>query len=118
MTKILVIDDDAQMRRLVVRILKGAGHEVLEAENGQEGLSLFRIHRPALVITDILMPYKDGLEVIRELRGNAQRVAIIAISGDGPLFLDIAKKWGADVALAKPFSPLELVEAVDKLLAL
>jgi CheY-like chemotaxis protein len=120
MAKILVLDDDPEIRRLIVEVLSGAGHEIHEAKDGQEGLSLFRIHGPTLVITDILMPGKDGFEVIRKLRGDASRVAIIAISGAGTTdsmnFLDIAKKLGADVAIAKPFRIPDLEAVVDKLL--
>ncbi len=118
MTKILVVDDDPQIRRRIVRILTAAGHEMIEAKDGWEGLRLFRVHQPTLVITDILMPEKDGLETIRDLRSDASRVAIIAMTGNGHnmMFLDIAKKMGADVVIAKPFRAPDLVEAVNKLL--
>ena len=116
MTKIIVIDDDLHMRRMIVRILTDVGHEVMGAENGRDGLNLFHSHRPNLVITDILMPERDGLETIGEMRRTATGVAIIAISGGDPIYLDIAKKWGADVTLAKPFRTRDLVETVSKLL--
>ena len=67
MGKILIIDDDAGMRRMIGRILEGAGYDVLIAEDGEVGLKLFDEHAPDLVITDLLMPGKDGLETIRQL---------------------------------------------------
>ena len=116
MAKILVIDDDPHIRGLIVAILMQGGHEALEAKDGQEGISLFRANAPVLVITDILMPEKDGIETIRELRGDAFTGPIIAISGGGR-FLGIVKKFGADLVLAKPFSPQDLIDAVGKLLS-
>ena len=120
MTKILVIDDDPEMRHMIGQILTAAGHEVLEAKDGKEGMRLFHLHQPALVITDILMPEKDGLETILEMRSTASTVAIIAISDGGAsstmMFLDMAKKLGADVTIAKPFGERELVDAVSRLL--
>jgi len=93
---------------------------VLEAKDGREGMSPFHVHQPALVITDILMPEKDGLETILEMRGTASTVAIIAISDGGAtstmMFLDLARKLGADVAIAKPFRERDLVESVSRLL--
>jgi CheY-like chemotaxis protein len=96
--------------------LADAGHELLEAEDGQQGLSQFRIHRPTLVITDILMPRKGGFETIRELRGTPSDVAILAMSGGGKMYLDLAKQLGADATIAKPFGAPDLVEAVNGLL--
>jgi DNA-binding response OmpR family regulator len=121
MTKILVVDDDPEIRRMIVQIFTAAGHEVLEAKDGNEGLSQFHVHQPALVITDILMPEKDGLETILELRRSGSGVAIIAMSDGGTtstmIFLDMAKNLGADAAIAKPFRASDLVETVAKLLA-
>ena len=67
MAKILIIDDDASMRRTVGRILTRAGHEVAEAPDGVEGFKLFRTNRPDIVVTDIFMPNKEGIETIIEL---------------------------------------------------
>jgi twitching motility two-component system response regulator PilH len=115
LTEILVIDDNLKARWIIVEILKDAGYTTREAIDGQEGLKLLQTHRPAVVITDIFMPEMDGLEIIRELRRDPCRVAIIAISGGGPNYLDAAKKFGADVILAKPFSPPELIAAIETL---
>ena len=119
MTTILVIEDEAAFRRMVVRVLADAGHEVTEARDGREGLKLFRAHHPALIITDILMPEREGIETIRALRREAASVAIIAISGGGAppylRYLDFASKFGADATLAKPFYPAELIETVNRI---
>jgi len=121
MAKILVIDDDARQRRLIVYILTKAGHQVFEADDGREGLQLFHQQRPALVITDILMPNKEGIETIAELRGEAPEVAIIAMSGGGAIgdmsYLDVARTLGANDVITKPFSAPDLVEAVNRLLS-
>jgi DNA-binding response OmpR family regulator len=121
MAKIIIIDDDALIRRMVSRVLNDAGHEVLEAKNGDAGLSEIRAQAPDLVITDLLMPDKEGIEMIRELRGAAHPVPILVISGSGPadmqaLFLDMALKLGASASLGKPFRAAELLAAVDGLL--
>jgi DNA-binding response OmpR family regulator len=97
------------------------GHEVAQAKDGLEGLKLFRIHRPTLVITDIVMPRQEGFQTIRDLRHEAPDVAILAVSGGGrehtPTFLIDAGRVGADATLRKPFRPDELITAVNKLLS-
>ncbi len=120
MSKILVIDDDDGQRRLLNRTLTLAKHEVVEAGDGVVGLRRFREERPALVICDIVMPEKEGIETIRDIRALSPRVPIIAISGGGVDiglgYLDLAQKLGADSILSKPFRPAELVALVETLL--
>lgn len=120
MATILVIDDDAGVRRVLVRILAGDGHEIVEADNGSSGLAQFRERAPALVITDIVMPKTEGIETIREIRRAAPGVKILAISGSSPPnsghYLDMAKKLGADVTLMKPIRPAELRDVVAALI--
>lgn len=120
MATILVIDDDAAVRRVLVRSLAAEGHEVLEAENGSSGLARFRERAPELVITDIVMPQTEGIETIREIRRAAPQVKILAISGSSPPnsghYLDVAKKLGADVTLMKPIRPAELRDVVAALI--
>lgn len=120
MAVLLVIDDDEGMRKLMVRTLSGSKHRVFEAENGREGLKLMDEHRPDVVITDILMPQKEGIETIREVQERAPTTKIIAISGGGLshnlMFLDVARAFGADAVLAKPFRPAQLVETVERML--
>jgi DNA-binding response OmpR family regulator len=117
---ILVIDDDAHMRRLIGRLLTAAGHAVVEAAEGQAGLQMFAAHRPAIVITDILMPGKEGIETILDIRRLAPAVKILAISGGGHAgdadFLEMAEHLGADATLAKPFGGDELTGTVGRLL--
>jgi len=118
MAKILVIDDEDRLRRMIRRVLAGAGHEVIEAGNGDEGLRQFAIEKPDTVVTDILMPQKEGIETIKDLRRMNAAVWIVAISGGGSshnmMFLDFAKSLGADAALAKPFRADELLAAVER----
>jgi DNA-binding response OmpR family regulator len=121
MARILLIDDDTLICRVMTKTLARAGHEVIEANDGQEGLKLFRTHRPVLVITDILMPKQEGITTILELRREAPTVTIIAISGGGQGYgmdyLDFARKLGADAVLPKPFRPAELTDVVNNLLS-
>ncbi len=121
MTRILVIDDEEMVRDMLRQTLEYAGYEVLEASEGEIGLRLFYSHRPALVITDILMPGREGIETIRELRKKAPEAKIIAISGGGRVskqdFLPVAQSFGAVKTLAKPFERHELLDAVRAVLA-
>jgi DNA-binding response OmpR family regulator len=118
--KILVIDDDAKITRVLDLKLSKAGYQVIVAANGKAGLNLFRAQRPDMVITDILMPGKDGLETIIELRRDFPEVKIVALSGGGRIgaheYLDLAKKFGAQYAFTKPFTGKEVLQAVRELL--
>jgi len=100
-------------------MLEHAGYEVVEAPDGREGLRLYREKRPQLVITDIIMPNKEGLETILDLRREYPQVKILAISGGGRIgpesYLDIAEGFGADRILTKPFNHGELLEVVQDL---
>jgi DNA-binding response OmpR family regulator len=117
MAEILVIDDEPRMRRLIARILVGAGHLVHQADNGKDGIGLFHRVHPVLVITDIVMPDMEGIELIRELRQEAPTIPILAISGRRPsLYLQLATGLGATAALAKPFGATEFLSVVENLL--
>ena len=117
MADILIIDDEPHIRRLIVRILNGAGHTVHEADNGRDGIELFHRAHPALVITDIVMPDMEGIEVIRELRQEAPTIPILAITGRRPaLYLRLAMGLGATAVLAKPLGTAELLSMVTRLL--
>jgi DNA-binding response OmpR family regulator len=116
MAIILVIDDERPMRHLMARVLQRAGHTVEEAADGRTGLALFREHHPALVITDIIMPETEGIEIIRELRREDPGVPIIAVSGSNPIYLGFATRLGAAAGLRKPFSVDELLTTVSALL--
>lgn len=117
MSDILVIDDERQMRRLLVRLLTTSGHTVHEAPDGKIGLELFRQVHPQLVITDILMPEQEGIETTRKIRADDPAIPILAISGGStPIYLEIAVKLGATAQLAKPFSATDLIECISDLL--
>jgi CheY-like chemotaxis protein len=115
--RILLIDNDAALRRITARVLVLAGHAVLTAADGAEGLRLWREQGADLVITDIQMPGMNGIEVILQLRSLAPDLPIIAISGgDRSRELDLlgnAKVLGAVGQLGKPFSADELYAAVQ-----
>jgi DNA-binding response OmpR family regulator len=117
MADILVIDDTAQIRKLIARILTAAGHTVIEAEGGSEGLAAFRGAQPTMVITDIVMEAGEGIETIREMRREAPAMPILAMSGSGLLYLHAAGGLGASATIEKPFRPDEFLAAVNKLLA-
>jgi len=118
---ILVIDDDAIVRRTLQEILESEGYQVTCAENGRYGLAAFERRRPDLVITDIIMPDQEGIETIVHLRKVWPEGPIIAISGGGRIgnvdFLQMAERIGADAILAKPFEPEELLSHVARCLA-
>jgi two-component system, chemotaxis family, chemotaxis protein CheY len=121
MAVILVIEDDDHLRGLLREVLSRAGHEVHEAANGELGMRRFNANPADLVVTDIIMPDKEGLETIMELRREHPSVKIIAISGGGAKldaqYLPTAKALGADVTIEKPFEPREVIEAIGRLLS-
>lgn len=121
MAQILVIDDDSSLRTTIRRILTAAGHVVLEAGDGDAGLELLKQHEPVIVITDIYMPNKQGIETIREIRRLNPDIKIAAmsggsVSGNEPILL-WAQRTGADAILPKPFRSTELVDTVNRLLS-
>ena len=118
MADILVIDDHAGDRYIIAEALAGAGHRVREATDGVEGLALCRHSLPALVITDIVMAGKDGIETIRELRVLAPNVPVLAVSGveNAAVYLGAVTLLGADAVLAKPMAVGKLIGTVTHLL--
>lgn len=120
MARILLIDDDTQLRELVAMLLSTAGHVVTTASEGEEGLKRFRAHPVDLVITDIVMPNQEGIETIMKLRAEFPRLGIIAMSGGANFsstWLQMASKLGASRTLPKPFTIPQLTAAVDEVLA-
>lgn len=101
--------------------LEQAGHQVEEAADGESGLRLLGDHNVDLVVTDIIMPNIEGLELIRRLRQRHPGIKIIVVSGSPPMgtvsMLDAALKLGANLAVAKPFTPRDLNDAVFRCLA-
>ncbi len=122
MARILVIDDDADTRAMLEQILTSAGHEVILAADGREGVERYRTNPTDLVITDLYMPNQDGSETIQELRSCFPTVAIIAMSGGNDsesgsgALLSIAQNVAAVGILHKPFLTEELLVAVAKAL--
>lgn len=120
MARILVIDDEADMRLLLSQILQRDGHEAVEAADGAQGLSLTAKQRFDIVITDILMPGKEGVEVISTLRKCFPDTKVIAISGGGRVnathYLETAHKFGADRSISKPFYKQQILDAITGLL--
>ena len=121
MARILIIEDEELVRFTLRQILEMAGHAVLEATNGAEGIALQKGSPADLVITDIVMPEKEGVETIIELRRDYPELNIIAISGGGRIgtteYLDVARKFGARHVFGKPFNKHELLQAIDESLA-
>jgi len=121
MPHFLLIDDNDAFRKSLRRILEQLGHTVTEAGNGVDGCKVLEGGAVDVVITDVLMPEKDGLEVLREMRCRSPELRIIAMSGGsrygGTDWLHVARQLGAKRTLAKPFSVEALVEALDEILA-
>ena len=120
MPLILIIDDDDQLRGMLREMLERAGYEVADAPNGKEGIRLYRENPADLVVTDLIMPEKEGIETIIELRREFPDVKIIAMSGGGTIeaekYLRMAKGLGAVRTLTKPIERKELLEAVRELI--
>ena len=121
MLRILVIDDEEDIRTIYRTILEREGFEVEEAADGMQGLNFFRKNPADLIITDILMPEKEGIETIKEFKKDFPDVKIIAISGGGSfgnseIYLRIAHKLGAVRTFQKPVCRQELVSSVCELI--
>jgi len=119
MKRILIIDDDASMRFLLKSLLESAGYEVHEAKDGRAGVELFAQRPAQIVIVDIFMPEKDGIETIGDIREKDASCKFLAISGGGEMknmdMLRYAKMLGAHEILEKPFSRDELLSVIDRL---
>jgi CheY-like chemotaxis protein len=120
MANILVVDDDPTIRTIASELLRSAGHEVMEAADGDEALRALRTAPADLVVLDMLMPNRDGLETIMEVRRSYPGVRILAISSGGSLgvgdLLATARIFGADETLPKPLSFTTFAATVDRLL--
>ena len=130
MTKILVIDDEKDIRDVLKKLLQREGFDIMVARDGNDGLKAFWTEQPDIIITDIVMPDRDGVNVIKEIRNEFPDVKIIAISGGGkvdPLqyqpesisttvYLAAAESAGADLTLSKPFNKEQLLTAIRQLL--
>ena len=124
MTKILVVDDEATVRDMVSSMIEPLGCEVTVAGNGLEAIAACKAHAFDLVITDIVMPGKNGIDLIMQLKKDYPSTHVLGISGGGGGitgrydYLEIAQLVGADNILRKPFSMKDMRDAVSKLLNL
>jgi DNA-binding NtrC family response regulator len=120
MARILVIDDQESIRRVVRRALEGDGHEVMDASDGEMGMRVLERHGADVVITDIFMPGQDGIVTLREIRKKFPSLKVIVISGgDSTGMLDLRKDaelLGAMKSLPKPFTTHEIVDLVRSVL--
>ncbi len=120
MVRILVIDDELSVLEVLREILQLEGYDVVTAANGEEGLELFKKTPCDLVITDMVMPVKDGLQTILDLRKENPDLPVIAMSGGGAIskerYLAVAGYLDRVITIAKPFSVKSITEAVVKLL--
>ena len=116
MQRVLVIDDDPQIGPLLARVLARAGHEARAVSDGREGLRELNQWPVQVVVTDILMPDMDGLEIIMAIRREHPEVRIVAMSGGGHVasqdYVGIARTLGAHRTLQKPFTNADLLAAV------
>lgn len=121
MPHILIIDDDLSVLSLFEQFLTSAGYSVALATDGREGLRQMKQQKPDLIITDIMMPEMDGLELLMEIKKHHQEIPVIAISGGMKIrpisFLPQAKKFGARRVFQKPIALTELLQAVQELLS-
>ena len=120
MARILIVDDEENVRFTLVKALKSLNHEIYQAADGNAALAILAEQEIDLIVTDIFMPNREGLETIIEIRMNWPEVKLVAMSGGGRIrnteFLDIAKKFGADLVLKKPFSMMEFRNEIGRLL--
>jgi DNA-binding response OmpR family regulator len=120
--KILLIDDDLVVRTAMVQFLADLGYQVVVADDGERGLRLFRSEKPDLVITDIIMPEKEGIQTIVEMRREQPSTKIIAVSGGGRIgnadFLKVARSMGANDVIAKPVDPDDFAARIKRCLSM
>lgn len=121
MGRILIIDDDYHILKMMKKMLERAGFEVELALNGIEGIRAFKNTQADLVICDIIMPEKEGLETIREMKRLYPDLKILAMSGGGRVssknYLNTASAFGATRTMGKPFSQKQMVSTVKELMS-
>ena len=122
MAKILIVEDDVALSQVLRGALMDSGHNVMEAFDGATASKIMKKESIDLVIADIFLPEKDGLDLIREVKKGAPEVKIIAISGGGKhnkdsyTYLKAAMSFGADCRIDKPFDIAELLGSIEELL--
>ncbi len=120
MAHILIIDDETQIRLMLRKLLESEGYTVTEASDGKEGMKRYHENPANLIITDLIMPEKEGIETIMELKKKHPDIKIIAMSGGGKNlsggYLQLAKKMGAMKTFEKPIRKEALLEAISNLI--
>jgi YesN/AraC family two-component response regulator len=116
MKKILIIDDNMLMRKLIINLLKKENYQLEEAENGVEGLKKIIENQYDLIITDIVMPQMEGIEMIRHAKLNDSSLKILAISGGEPFYLFLAKKLGVEAIFTKPLDYEKFLNTIKDIL--
>lgn len=116
MALVLVVDDEEPIRDILREALESVGHSVMTASDGREALRLYHAHRPHVVITDIVMPRRSGIDLVLELSRLSPPPTVVAISGvTGKAFLDAAGEANVARTFVKPFDVMEVVRAVTQL---
>lgn len=117
MARVLIVDDEELILRTLKNALESAGHKVTTAYNGEKALAYMRAEPFDIVVTDIIMPQKEGIETIREIRRQDDAIPIIAASGGGQFgrerLLNMAEALGASASIAKPFRPRDLIALIE-----
>jgi len=116
MNKILIVDDNVMMRQLIINLFRSENVEFDEAGDGREGLRKIKESVYDLVITDIIMPEMEGIEMIRLAKKHRNDLKIIAISGGKPYYLYLAKKLGIEAVFTKPLNHHRFLDVVKNTL--
>ena len=120
MARILIVDDEQQIRLMLRQMLERLGHEVSEAAGGNQAVRIYREDPADVVIMDLIMPDKEGIETITEIRRDYPEARIVAMSGGGRMgpgnYLELASKLGAQRTLSKPFTMADIQDAIEGLL--
>ncbi len=120
MTRILVVDDDSQIREMLRQMLQNEGYDVVDAADGKEALKRQQEDPADLIITDLIMPEKEGIETIRDLKKEFPDIRIIAMSGGGVVgpeaYLKIARSLGAKKTFVKPIERKKLLAGIREVL--
>ncbi len=116
--KILIADDELRLRKVVALYMRRCGHEVIEAENGQQAVDMAKTHKPDVIVFDIMMPIMTGLEATKILKNDEEtkHIAVILLTANASeKDYKLGKEAGADKYITKPFSPKELMEAIAEM---
>jgi len=117
--KILIVDDSAMSRRMMRRMIESAGHEVIEAEEGPDGLEKYFLEKPDLVFLDLTMKDMYGLDVLSKLRELDPNARVVIASADiQDMTRDLVAEAGADAFINKPLTPEKVIEAMNSVLGL